>query len=150
MVCTQWLFLYSIYPMQVLLQVISLSYPQQCLRFQMLQHILTTLLFSLTNLSQGDFLYYPILFYTKVHTARTPTGLKKNLLHCPFFGQFCQVIECQARWVQSFFQSFNIRFFHCNRKGAKLNQCFSPGRSLVNYSVQLQMSSGANPDLIVD
>ena len=83
--------------MQVLLQVISLSYSQQCLKFQMLQHILTTLLFSLTNLSQGDFLYYPILFYTKVHTARTSTELKQNLLHCPFFGQFCQAIECQAR-----------------------------------------------------
>ena len=40
-------------------------------------------LFSFTNLSQGNFLYYPKFFIpTKVlHTARTPAQLKQNFLH---------------------------------------------------------------------
>ena len=109
---TQSLFVYSIYLLQVLLQGISLSHPWQCLKFWILQNILRNVIFSFTNLSQGNFLYCPKFFIpTKVlHTACTPTELKQNLLHWHFFRQFCQVIEHQARRVQSFSQSFKISF----------------------------------------
>ena len=56
--------------------------------------------------------YYPNFFIpTKVfRTARTPTELKQIFLHWPFFSQFCQVIEHQARRVQCFCRSFKISF----------------------------------------
>ena len=121
----------SIYSLQVLLQVISLSHPSQCLKFRILQNVVRNVLFFFTNLSQSNFLYYPKFFiWTKVlRTARAPTELKQNLLHRPFFCQFFQVTEHQARWVQSFSQSFKISFLNCDRKEAKLYQCFSPGGS---------------------
>ena len=98
----------------------------------MFQNILRNVLFSFTNLSPDNFLYYSKSFIpTKVlHTAHTTrTELKQNLLYCPFFRQFCQIIEHHARRVQSFSQSFKISFFHCDGEGAKLYQRFSPGGS---------------------
>ena len=136
--------------MQVLLQVISLSYPQQCLKFQMLQHILTTLLFSFTNLSQGDFLYYPNFFILKFILPVLLLNLNKTCCTALFLASFVKLLNVRLDECSLFFSHLTSGFFHCNREGAKLNQCFSPGGSLVNYFVQLQISSGANPDLIVD
>ena len=54
------------------------------------QYILRNVLFSFTNLFQGNVLYCPIFFMpTKdLHTARTPTELKQNLMHCPILSSY--------------------------------------------------------------
>ena len=98
-------------------------------KFWILQNILWNVLFSFTNISQGNFLYYQKNFITTkvLRTARTTTELKQNLLHWPFFFRyFSQVIEHQARRVQSFSELFKISLFNCDREGARLYQCFSP------------------------
>ena len=51
--------------------------------------------FSFTNLSQGNFLYHPKFFIPSqvLHTARTPTELKQNLSHWPFFASFVKLLN---------------------------------------------------------
>ena len=65
------------------------------MKFWILQNTLQNVLFSFTNLSQGNFLYHPKFFIpTQVlHTACTPTELKQNLLHWPFFASFVKLLN---------------------------------------------------------
>ena len=125
---THYFFLYSIYSLQVLLKVISLSdsnsvwnfgyYKIFCEMFFLPSQIYLKAIFCTTQnfLYQLRFTILPVLLVNWNKTCCIDLS----------FRQFCQVTEHQARPVQSFSQSFKITFSNCDREGAKPYQCFSP------------------------